>query len=450
MARGPFAIVWILSALVVAGRVEAAPSDDDLAREDRIRELERKVEILTEELERVRTEVAVPTEPGYESRHGYAPAASRIYGLAQGLSIGGYGEGFYTKFVDDDGAAGTTGEAGTFADKVLDRADLLRLVLYLGYKFSDRIVFNSEIEFEHASTEGTFGAGDGSVSVEFASLDFFLHDRVNARAGLLLLPVGFLNEVHEPPFFFGVQRPETERRIIPATWRENGLGLFGRLGESLEYRAYVVNGFNAAGFSDAGVRGGRQNGNRALAEDLAAVARVDWTPVSGLLLGGSFYTGASGQDLIGPGGDFPSARLTLWELHGQYRLGGLHTRALFALSRLANAGALNQALGNVPGTDAPVADQMLGGYVEVAYDVWPHLFESERFLAPFFRVEYVDTQSEVPSGFESNRNRAFWLYTPGLQFKPHPNVVLKTEWRNFDPREGAIADEWSIGFGYAF
>ena len=89
------------------------------------------------------------------------------------------------------------------------------------------------------------GEEGGSVSVEFAALDFLWRPEANARAGLLLVPMGFLNEVHEPPFFYGVQRPETETRILPTTWRENGVGLFGKLGETVEYRAYVMNGFNA-------------------------------------------------------------------------------------------------------------------------------------------------------------------------------------------------------------
>ena len=106
-----------------------------------------------------------------------------------------------------------------------------------------------------------------------------------------------MNEFHEPPFFFGVNRPEVERRIIPTTWRENGVGIFGTaFAETLSYRAYVVNGFNARGYGPGGLRGGRQKGNRALAEDLAFVARADWSPTPELLLGGSVYNGDAGQD----------------------------------------------------------------------------------------------------------------------------------------------------------
>jgi opacity protein-like surface antigen len=435
-------LVLVLSAALVAPAGALADPDSQLedevrARDDRIEALERTVEILASELERVRVQVAVPEESELMGSYGLGPAASKIYGLERGLSLGGYGEALYTNFVNDT------------APGQRDRADFLRLVTYIGYRFSESIVFNSEIEFEHATTEPTVSSDGGSVSVEFAALDFFWKDWMNARTGLLLLPMGYLNEVHEPPFYYGVRRPETERRILPSTWRENGVGVFGRIGEDLAYRSYVVTGFNAAGFSDAGIRGGRQNGDEALAEDLAWVTRLDWTPLDGLELGGSFYTGRSGQDGDGPNGSLPGARLNMGELHAQYRRGPLHTRALFALSHLGNAGRLNRVLDRPQ--DAPIAERMFGGYVELAYDVWDLLFPGRDWeLAPFFRVEYVDTQDEVPGGFSANREQAFWLYTPGLQFKPHPNVVLKMEYRNFQARAGELADEVSLGMGFAF
>jgi len=419
--------------------VAADPGDEIRARDDRIAELERKIGLLASELERVRVQVAVPEETELMASYGFGPAASKVYGVERGLSLGGYGEAFYTNFVNDEGH----GE-----DKDRDRADFLRLVTYMGYRFNESILFNAEIEYEHATTSSTDSASGGSVSVEFAALDFFWKKSLNARAGLLLLPMGYLNEVHEPPFFYGVQRPETERRILPSTWRENGAGVFGRFGESLSYRTYLVTGFNADGFSDAGIRGGRQKGNRSLAEDWAWVARLDWAPTEEWELGGSFYTGGSGQDQRTDVGKLPDARLSMGELHAQYRNGPFHSRALFAYSHLGNASSLNRVLERPQ--DEPIADQMLGGYVEVAYDIWGTFFSGDKSLSPFLRVEYVDTQNHVPSGFSANRERAFWLYTPGIQFKPHPNVVLKMEYRNFQPRDGEIADEVSLGMGFAF
>jgi hypothetical protein len=265
---------WLVAALAffgAAGLGGANAIDQATAQEDRIAELERTVAVLADELERTRRQLAVPEDKSLSSKYGLAPAASKIYDLGHGLSIGGYGEGYYSNLVGDKGDA-------------KNRADLQRLVLYTGYKFTDNILFNAEIEFEHATTSSTESSGGGSVSVEFAYLDFLLRDWANIRAGLVLVPMGFINEIHEPVSYFGVHRPEIERQIIPSTWRENGVGIHGTLYEQVDYQAFVINGFNAEGFDSGGLRGGRQKGNRALAEHLAFVARLDCTPIGELLV----------------------------------------------------------------------------------------------------------------------------------------------------------------------
>lgn len=441
----------LLVTLTTVSPVSAEEDAATIARDDRIEQLEKTVQLLANELASVRTQVAVPEEAELIPAYGLGPAASKVYGVDRGLSIGGYGEINYTNFVGDEGSTPD-----------LDRADALRTVLYLGYKFSESIVFNSEIEFEHGSTSNVQnGNGGGSVSVELASLDFFYTPELNFRAGLLLAPMGFVNEVHEPPFFFGVQRPEVERRIIPSTWRNIGAGIFGQLGENFEYRAYLMTGFNGARFSDAGFRDGRQKGNRALAEDFAIVLRADYRCdcLAGLEFGGSIYHGDVDQDtgltLVNSGAPtatgrpLTDARLTMAEGHLQYRNGGLSTRLLAAWTHLAGAADFNTALGR--STSAAIAENMFGAYAEVAYDIWPLLFGGEaKALEPFVRVEYVDTQYRVPSGFIANRNRAYWVHTGGINYSPHPNVVLKVEYRNLNARGGTRPDELALGVGFAF
>lgn len=406
---------------------DSAPSSDD-----RIATLERQVKALTEELSRLRTESAVPEEKPLDAEKGYGPAASKVYGVARGLSIGGYGELNYVNAIAD--APGSSAQT-----------DALRLVTYIGYKFSDHIVFNSEIELEHALVAED---GPGEVALEFASLDFLWKPELNFRAGLLLTPMGFINEVHEPPYFYGVFRPETERRLLPTTWRENGIGVFGNVGEQTEYRAYVMTGFDASGFSGSGIRGGRQEGAESLAENFAFVGRVDFTPdlAPGLLVGGSFYAGKADQNQAG----LPDTRLWIAETHAQYRSGPFHGRALFVYSDVSNAGQLSTALGKAP--NAGVASAMLGGYVELAVDLWPLLFgeDTQRALEPFARMEYVDTQHEVGAGFVEDRNLAYWVLSTGLSYYPHPNVALKLEYRNQNARSGARPDELALGVGFAF
>lgn len=452
----------LLAALLAAPLPVLAESDDEeLAREDRIAALERKVEVLTGELERTRSEMALPEDGELKSVFGMGPGASRVYSLSRGLSIGGYAEGYYSAIVDDKQRSGAK-----------NRSDFLRAVLYAGYKFTDSIVYNMEIEFEHATTGSTESSGGGSVSLEFAAVDFLIRDWLNVRAGLVLVPMGFVNEIHEPPFFYGVNRPDVEQRIIPSTWRENGAGLFGQIAEELEYKLYVVNGFNAEGFDASGLRGGRQKGNRALSEHLAFVGRLDWTPLPELSLGGSVYVGNSGQDQnvnVMSGGaflaevDIPDALTTIWELHGQFDKGGFHTRALFTMAHVDDAADLSRALGPMPaafglpgGTGElaageAVASRMLGLYAEVGYEVLQWLIpETEMSLEPFFRFEYVDTQNDVPTGFARDRSEIVSTYTAGLHFKPIPNVVVKLDYRNRSAREGALGDEVNAGVGVVF
>ena len=447
---------WLFAALFLvpaepAGAQQSAPDPDRaLSQEDRIAELERTVQTLADELARARVDVAVPQDSAsLTSQWGYGPAASKVYERDRGLSIGGYAEGFYTNYVSDQGH-GTS--------KTLDRSDLLRAVLYAGYRFNENIVFNSEIEFEHATTSSTRSSSGGSVSVEFAALDYFWRPALNFRSGLVLLPVGFLNLVHEPPFYFGVNRPDVERTLIPSTWRENGAGIFGEFGETIDYTIYAVNGMNALGFNANGIRDGRQSGNRALAEDLAFVGRIDWTPMPELLFGASVYAGDSGQDqrisLVGGGTTrLPSTPTVLWEVHGQYESRGLHLRSLFTMTHIGDAGSLNDDLQRAASSplSGAVASGMLGGYGEAAYDILPLLFPgTERYLAPFYRFEWYDTQWNMPSGFSADRSKEIMVHTVGLQFEPIPNVVLKADYRNRSADQGQIADEVNLGFGLTF
>ena len=409
-------------------------ADEILKRDDEIDELKRQVAVLVDEVSSLRTQMGVPAEPEFASVFGLGPAASKIYGTARGLSIGGYAEAVYRNRVGD---ASGDGE---------DFADFIRTVIYVGHKFNERLLFNTEVEFEHAST-----AESGSVSIEFASLEYLLMDELNLRAGLLLLPMGFLNEIHEPPFYYGTQRPSPERRIIPSTWRENGVGIFGNLSEDVVYRVYLVNGLDASGFTSSGLRGGRQKGSEVKAEDIAVVARLDVSPMSGLSIGGAFYQGNSGQDQVDgtTGIKLPSARTRIWEVHAEWESGPFHTRGLFTHASVGDAGKLSSALGLTSGQ--PVAEEMLGGYFEAAYDVMSLIApSSEKSLTPFFRFEYVDTQHEIPLGFTRDRSQPRRLFIPGIQYKPHPNVVLKLDYRNIDTWGTNTADELSVGFGLVF
>ena len=179
--------------------------------DEEVAELKHKTNVLTEAVESMRTALVLPDKKELKSTYGLGPAASKVYQVDQGLSIGGYGEVNYQAYVADKGSTN-------------DNADLERFVLYFGYKFNDSIILNSELELEHSSTSKS-----GSVSMEMMSLDFLIDPLFNVRTGLMLTPMGFINLIHEPPFYFGNNRPEVERRIIPSTWRNIGGGLLEKL-----------------------------------------------------------------------------------------------------------------------------------------------------------------------------------------------------------------------------
>lgn len=406
------------------------------APQNNVKTLERKTDILSQEVEKLRTNLAIPEEPKYKSAYGLGPAASKVYQVGRGLSIGGYGEANYQATVGDEKTIASGSSNGK-----KDNADFERLVLYAGYKFTDTILFNSELEFEHGSTDD-----GGSVSVEFAALDFFINPMANVRAGMVLLPMGFINQIHEPPFYFGNNRPEVERQIIPSTWREIGAGLFGEILPNLTYTTYVVNGLNAADFNSDGIRSGRQKGSQAKAEDLAFVGRMDYAPpvLPGLSVGGSAYLGNSGQNQLFDGQQV-DAFTQLYEGHVQWKYRGLEFRALGSWGHIDDAGVLSAAKGQTIGADN------YGWYTEVGYDILPWIFnDTTQYLAPFFRYEQFDTIASAPTGYLDDETKDRRIYQFGLQYKPIPNVVLKADYRNFASRKGDLPDDFNLGLGFIF
>ena len=401
------------------GRAEAAIGAQDVeprspdARTD-ADEIARRIDVLAAEIERLRLGEAAARAEG--TQYGLGPAASKIYRQPRGVSLGGYGELLYQRFGDREKN---------------DVLDFQRAILYAGYKFSDRFVLNTEIEIEHVD----------EIYLEFAYLDFLWRPELNVRAGLVLVPMGLVNELHEPTVFLGALRPETEQRLLPSTWRENGVGLFGDVGP-LSYRAYLVNGMAAEGFSAAGVRGGRQKGARALAEDFAGVARVDLVAFPGVLAGGSVYYGQSDQDL---GFDVPTL---VYEGHLSLEWRGFDARALFARVHLQNVDRLNAALEL---TDADgVGERMQGWYAQLGFDLFTLFDAGGQGLVPFVRWERIDSQLAVPNGFRRDPANDVRVLTLGVNWYPIDQIVVKAEYQSRDDQASPGTDQWNALVGYVF
>jgi len=260
------------------------------------------------------------------------------------------------------------------------------------------------------------------------------------------MPMGFINQIHEPPFFFGNNRPEVERRIIPSTWREIGAGLFGAITPALTYTAYVVNGLNAAEFSANGIRDARQSGSQATAEDFGYVVRMDYAPNSlpGVSVGGSVYAGNSGQDQSF-GGQKADVFTQLYEGHLQWKYRGLEFRTLGSWGHIDDAEILSAYKSQTIGSEN------YGWYTEIGYDVLPLLMPSTaQYLAPFFRYEQFDTVAEAPVGYSDDLSKDRQIYQFGLQYKPIPNVVIKADYRNIKAKKGDPGDDFNLGFGFIF
>ncbi len=423
-AQGILASLTVLFAAPLFAQESVQKRLDKLERENR--ELRAS---FGKEIERMQFGSFIPALG--ESKYGMGPAASKVYNQDEGLSIGGYGEYLYRQ------RSGNT-----------DVYDALRTILYTGYRFEQNWVFNSEIEFEHGTTSATSGTSSsgGSASVEFGYLEYLHSESLNFRAGLLLVPMGLINEMHEPTTFLAGSRPVTEQRILPSTWRENGIGLHGKVGK-LEYSAYTITSLNGENFSRKGVRSGRQKGNKAAADDMAFVGRLDWEASENLTIGGSFFYGDTGQDGFNnadPKKVVPSMHTNIYELHAEFQSGGFQARALYAAADIDDSDAFNT------NTGANLAEGMVGYYAELGYDMMTSAkygrSDETWAMIPFVRWENIDTQKDMAAGYTADASQEDTILTFGLHYRPIEKIVIKADFQSYDKGD----DQFEILFGYIF
>ena len=401
------------------------------ANASQVEELQRRVDILAAEVEKLRSGEPETVELSDERRRalGLAPSAAATYRRSSsGVSLAGYGEMLLENF-NSENESGAGGAPVT-------RLDFLRAVLYAGYRFNDKFLFNSEIEVEHAS----------EIFVEFAYVDYLMNDHLSLRGGLVLVPLGLVNEFHEPNVFIGARRPETEQRILPTTWRENGAGVLGTFGR-VNFRAYVVNGLLATGFTSAGLRGGRQRGIQARAANLGFAGRLDVTLLPGIFAGVGLYNGGSGQEAVVVGNERLDINNLITEVHGQAQVRGFDVRGLWARASVDDAERLSMALKLA--TTAPVAERMEGAYIQAGYNVLSQKSTTVAVM-PYVRFEHVDTQDRVPTGFTRDLSRVGEFTTLGLEIKPIPNIVVKTDYQWVTNAAGTGRNQFNLNLGYAF
>lgn len=346
---------------------------------------------------------------------------------SQGISgnkakLGGYGEFIYenkrSKLENNTKASHTNNP----------QADALRFVLYVGYDFDDKWSLFSEIEVEHAN----------EIYLEQGGIRYTASEAFNWQTGVLLIPVGILNQIHEPTTFFSVSRIEIENKIIPTTWREIGTGIHGALGK-FHYEIDIVTGLKANSFSSDGVRSGRQKASKAEARDLAWVGRFDYKVLSNFTLGVSAYVGKAG-------GSAADVKHSIYDFHLVGKFGGLQMQGLYVLSKLDGTTALNNELSKT-GSNA-VGSELSGYYFDLGYNVLHGLKDWQ--LIPFARYEAYNTQEKVESGFSKDPSKERTNTVFGFNAKPNDKVVFKADYTIGKNKAKTGYDTWRLGVGWNF
>ncbi|MGE5176361.1 MAG: hypothetical protein ACM3JJ_08300 [Hyphomicrobiales bacterium] len=324
---------------------------------------------------------------------------------------------------------------GTMSSSTPSEADIHGLSLEWEYEFTEAIRFEGEVDYEHAGKE---------LEVEEAFLDVDLSPTVTLRTGGVLVPVGPLNEAHEPTEYLSVERPYVEQTIVPTTWQEIGVGLVGRVrGAPASYRVYVVSGLDALRFTAMqGIRDGRGGGAEAKAETVAGVGRIVVGHEDGLSAGGSAYYGGAGQGR--PGLDRVFVRIGA--VDARYHRGGLDVRALAAGVTLTGAGRVSAFTGETVGS------RMVGWLGEAAYDLLRRDRGASRgrALFVFARHERFDTNDRVARGYAPEPAADRRVTTAGAAFYPIPRIAFKADYEHWKDGSGARLDRVNLGLAFRF
>ena len=344
------------------------------------------------------------------------------------------------------------------ADEFSTRASVRRLVLFVAHPITDDIRVYTEFEWENAVA---CQSCNGSVEIEQAFVQWRLAgDAFMLRTGLLLVPMGIVNQWHEPPVFHGVERPAVDQVIIPSTWRELGAGFAGTIAEMFRYELYLTTSLDPLRLGENGLSGARSLGSFANARAVAVTGRAEVEPVLGVIAGASFFlsdVGANGTYYRRTGSE-RDLRLPLlgYALDARMRRWGFEARAVWAQFFFPNAGDLlaayredgsplfirDASVGTVP-------ERMQGGYIELAYNVFQQLELSHELLA-FIRLETYDTQAAVPDTYKRNPALDIDELTAGLTYRPVTQLVFKADFQLRDRRLGWDEFQYNLGFGYMF
>jgi hypothetical protein len=345
--------------------------------------------------------------------------------------------------------------------------NLTRNVLFLGHRFSNTIYFFSELEIEDAKIVG--GKPSGEISMEQLFIKFNINRNVYLQAGLFIPRIGITNENHLPTTFNGNDRTYVETFIIPSTWRELGVGVYGNIPTvpGLNYSFAVMNGLSSAAFTNgSGIREGRFEGSKATASNLAVTGALlyyfkDWRLQTSAYYGGSAGLSKRQADSLQLNSGIFGTPVALAEANAQYHKNGVSLKALATMVNISDAFKINRAYANnTPST-------MVGMYAELGYNILKKLKpNSKKEFAVFARQEFIDLNYQIPSnGIKNGINKKSYTVI-GFTFRPVSGVLVKADYvlRNTDERNTDLIVTpfpqalpyytsngfLNLGFGYSF
>lgn len=423
--------------------VSHAQSNPELL--DQLQQLRSEMQQLKAELAQIRQTPAPTAAPSTALAH-WATAAGSAASSDDGtskagerdeprVSLFGYGEMYYTRPRRStvDNTAMATARRG---------------VLGFAYRFNERTRFAAELEIENAVAS----AGDqGEVAFEQLYVEHDLGDDLALKAGLFLMPLGYLNETHEPTRYMGVMRNQVETAIIPSTWREMGVGLQGRSTSGWRWNTGLVTSFNLSHWpTDADGRTEtqasplgaiHQEGQLANATSLATYGALNYDGHPGLNVGGGLFAGGIGQKR--PDSTYGNAKLQLHEMHAKWQTGRWDLSSVAAVGQFHGVDALNAS-----GIANPVPQQFRGWYAQAAYRAWQH---GEQSWVPFVRYERLNTAigyAGLPLGLAPVTEPDTRTLTAGMSFYLHPQVVLKADVQHFMNQPALDRVNLGVGFHY--
>ena len=431
-SRSHFALKLVALAVTVGLAATATAQSNEAQLMNRLDQLAGELEKVKTELKAMKEQQATAAAAAPSAAVYASNAASAAGRSAPATTLTAYGEIGYSR--PSKNSSATTTDVGRF-------------VTGFQHRFNERTKVVAELEVEHSVTSATDA---GEVAVEQVYVEHRINENFGVRAGLFLIPLGLINQNHEPHTFYGVNRPTVETAIIPSTLREVGVQVFGEHDNGVSWSAGVTTGFDLTKWDplngegvESPLRTLHQEGQFAKSKDLSFFGAADWRGIPGLRVGAGFTAGKAGHGTAGFA--TPNARTLLWDVHTQWTPGAWDFAAVYAKGSISGAGALNKTLSGAPFLVPKTFD---GWYAQAAYKF---RLAGDYRVSPFMRFERVNTGRSF-DGVLAGQNVSSYdtesIWTAGVNFNIAPTVVIKADYQRY--KIVTDSNRFNLGLGFSF